>query len=213
MELAARPVEFRGREVPGVEQVLQERVQVFLLDRALDREWTLARQRRDRALASQVARPHEQPVNLLPRGGNRAVAAKQAYQVVDAVEVDEPGGEPWQAGPPSPISLARRRCLEPRVIREDEAVADVERRLPEAVGELGRAVQIFEGPCEDAALVDRQRAIEKDDRGNPVEVERGPRVPQPGELTDDVFLTADHISAGRFRNHSAADLRVCSWSL
>ena len=176
-EPAARPVEFGGRQVSGVKPVDQERVHVRMLDRFVNRERILAGQRRRAALEAQVAGPQEQRVQLLPFGGDRAVAAKQAQQVIGAVEVDETGRNPRQAGVPPPVVVARGRRLEPRVIGKDEAVADVECRLPEAVGELRRPAQVFEVPLEQATTVDGERAIEKHDCRNPVEVERGARVP------------------------------------
>ena len=95
------------------------------------------------------------------------------------------------------------RGRERRVVRGDELLRDLVRRLPEAVGESGRAAQVLEVPLDQAPAVDLERGVEEQDRGDPVEVVRRARVPQAGECLDDVRLPADDVE----RRQAAEPLR------
>ena len=192
-KLCRTPVELHRRQVAGVELVDQQREQVFLLDRPLRSVGVGHAERHRDALDAELAGAQERAVQLHPFRRDPALVARDAQLGVGAVIVDEAREQQRQHRLPARIGLLLDRLVEHDLVGEDEALRQVEQRLPDAHRELRAGVDVLDVLLGELAAVGAERGIEELDRARAPEIDRRARLAHRLERAHHVLLAPDHV--------------------
>ena len=87
------------------------------------------------------------------------------------------------------VSAASRR----RLIGEHECLAHLPQRLPDALGELGRALDILDVLLDQLPAIGPKRRIDEFDGGDAIQIEGALPLAHRLEHADDVLLPPDHV--------------------
>src|SRR3954451_24649939 len=105
---------------------------VFLLHRPLRAAAVVTPERRRDALHTELACARERTMQLHPLRGNPPFMATDAKRGIGAVVMNEAGEENGHMAFPETECRRRERGLEHGLIRTDEALREIEARLPDS---------------------------------------------------------------------------------
>ncbi len=142
VELAGDAGELTGGEVAGIEQVQREHHEVLVLDR---RRVVALRVERERpAFDAQRAGVREERMQLDPLRRNPLLVAKQAHLGIVAEVGDLARDEFRQLRLPLAALGPLRDLACERAVADEEALREVEQRLPQLVLDLARPVRVLD---------------------------------------------------------------------
>ena len=171
-QLRARPVDFGRAEIAGIELVHQQHIQIFLLDRPRLRGRPGGRQRHRLRGRTASRTSAGRPVQLDPFGRNPSLVLEHAQLGVGAVEMDQSHEHQRQHRLPARVVRLRHRALERRLIGKRERLAHLPQRLPDAIGELGRALDVLDVLLDQLAAIGAERGVDELDGVDAVQVDR-----------------------------------------
>ena len=192
-QLGARPVEFGRRQVAGVELLDQQHVEVFLLGAPLHRARSRARESDRDTRDAELDGARIELVQIRPFGGNPALVPEHAQLRVGAVVMEQPREKQRDHRFPARIRAFGQRPFERRLVRVDEALAHLLRRLPAAVGDARGAVDVLDVLLDELAAVRAQGRVEELDGGDAIEVDRPARLAHAVEDAHDLVLAGDDV--------------------
>ncbi len=174
----------------------QQHEHVFLLDGPL-RPALMAAERRRHAFDAELARAHERAVQLDPLRGNPALVPAHAELRVGAVVMNEPREKSGHVRFPPAERRRRQRSFEHVLVGGDEALRQVEARLPDAIRHFRGGLEALDVLPEQLAPVGAERGIRVLQRLRARKVHRSTRLAQAFERAHDVFLARDDIEGGQ----------------
>ena len=165
------------------------------------------RARRRRARRRARTRAGRCGASSIHLAGNPALEAEHAQLGVGAVVVDEAREEQRRQRLPARVARLPQRFLERRLVRVHEALRQVVDRLPDALGELGRAVVVLDVLLDELAAVGAERGVEELDRLHAREVDRPARLAHRVEGAHHVLLATDDIERRQLAQPAGHGLR------
>jgi hypothetical protein len=119
--------------------------------------------------------------------------AERAKLRVGAVIVEQAGEKLRDDGLPARVRRLAERALERRLVRVHEPLAHLLRRLPPAVGDSRRAVEVLDVLLHELAAIRAQRRVQELNGGDTVVVHRARRLPHAVEDPHDLVLSCDDV--------------------